>query len=360
MKIKILVDAHIFDHSFQGTATYIEGLYNALVKDDSFEIVLCAQDINKLKALFVDTKFKFIQLKSESKYRRLLYEIPSIIKREKIDYAHFQYITPLKKHCKFINTIHDLLFLDYPQYFPWSYRVLKKYLFKISAKKSDLVFTVSEFSKRQLVEHFKLDSKKVYITPNAVTPIKNPIKAIDEEILPYILCVGRFEPRKNQIQLLEAYRDLKLSQKKYKLVFIGSKKEKLEIDYFNELKSRIEPDIESFVFFKENLTKEELYGYYENASVFVFPSLAEGFGIPPLEAGALGTKVICSNQTAMKDFDFFKYSFDPNNEKLRDIIEVALEDQEYPYKEIQTRISEKYNWDSLAKEFAKTLKVNLH
>ncbi|MCZ8285417.1 MAG: hypothetical protein O9353_08155 [Bacteroidia bacterium] len=121
-KIKIFVDAHVFDSSYQGTTTYLAGLYKALVNDERFDITLGAHDIEHLKTIFTDPRFKFIALYSSSKYKRLFFEIPKLIKEKQFDFAHFQYITPLFKKCRYINTVHDLLFLDYPAYFPFSRR----------------------------------------------------------------------------------------------------------------------------------------------------------------------------------------------------------------------------------------------
>lgn len=355
MKIKILVDAHIFDLSYQGTTTYIEGLYNALAMHEEFEIVLCAKNVTHIKSIFPHPNFKFIQLKSRSKYKRLAFEIPAIIRKEKIDFAHFQYITPLMKGCKFINTIHDLLFLDFPEYFPWSYRVSKKFLFRSSARKSDVICTVSEFSKKSLIKHFKLDPAKIVVTPNAVSPMKKMDSPSELDKSPYILCVGRFEPRKNQLQLLEAYKELKLHERGYHLVFVGGRKERIEIDYFKKLNTQLNSEIRPFVHFYENLDREKLCNLYQNAAVFVFPSLAEGFGIPPLEAGLAGVKVICSNQTAMQDFDFFKYHYNPKKESLNKLLEAALNDSQYPFEATQAKISSSYNWEAIADEFARTL-----
>ena len=118
-KIKILVDAHVFDHSYQGTATYIFGLYNSLVEKNHLEITLCGENISNLKKIFVNDKFCFIELPNGSRFKRLLKTNPSIIKEGRFDFVHFQYVLPLIKlkssgnSTKYINTIHDLLFLDF-------------------------------------------------------------------------------------------------------------------------------------------------------------------------------------------------------------------------------------------------------
>jgi len=361
-KIKIFVDAHIFDNAFQGTATYIHGLYSALVQKSEFEITLCAQNIEQLKSIFKDSRFKFVQLKSKSGWRRLLFELPFIIKEGKYDYAHFQYITPFLKSCKHINTIHDILFLTYKDYFPWSYRFIKGNLFRLSAKKSDIVLTVSDFSKKDINQKFKIPSDKIFVTPNAA-PTRTEAGKLNIKdqygIGDYILFVSRFEPRKNHLGLLKAYLEQKLYEKEYSLVFIGSKNEAIEAQAYNVVKDAIPEAYSEYIHFFEGLSFEELNAFYSQASCFVYPSFAEGFGIPPLEAAINNCKVLCSNQTAMKEFDFFKYTFDPNNESMfGNKLNTILEDANYPYQAIRQSVLSKYNWESIAEDYENLIKNN--
>ncbi len=363
-KIKILVDAHVLDFSFQGTSTYIIGLYNSLVRYDNIEITLCASDLEKLKQQFQDPRFRFIRLKSTSSLTRLLWEFPSIISKHDFDFCHFQYIIPffgLKS--RIINTVHDVLFLDYPQFFPSSYRIVKGRLFEFSARRSDLVLTVSEYSKEALMRHFNLRSEKVKITPNAVNP---SVEYIMEEpefkekygLGKYILYVSRFEPRKNHESLLRAYLDLKLHESGYSLLFIGSKKEKIEYQAYQNLVSQIPAELTDKVVFLENLASSELDCFYAYADCFVYPSYVEGFGIPPIEAAIHGTKVLCSNTTSMADFSFFRYTFNPNNfRELKEKLSLLLADADYPYEKIKQEITATYNWDAIAARYYTELGV---
>jgi glycosyltransferase involved in cell wall biosynthesis len=354
MKINILVDAHVFDDGFQGTTTYIKGLYNALIQNDKFEIFIAAYNIENVKKHFLNERFKFIKLPSKSKLKRLAYDFPTIIKRYKIDYAHFQYITPLIKNCIFINTVHDLLFLEKPEYFPTGYKYVNEIAFRLSAYRSEMVCTVSEYSKVSLLKYFKINEEKIVVTPNSIQlsiPSNSELlKKYDLE--KYILYVSRFEPRKNHIMLLKAFVELSLFPE-YKLVFIG-KRHDLETSLFDQYEHRLNEAVHKSIIYLEDLSAEDLNLFYKNASLFVYPSLAEGFGIPPLEAAVAGCKVLCSNTTAMKDFSFFgDYLFDPTNlVELKSKMLFALSDNSYPYGRITEYIVDKYNWDKIASDFS--------
>ena len=216
-KIKLLVDTHVFDKGFQGTTSFIEGVYNELAKEEALEIYLAAHNIEKLKEHFIDGRFHFIQLKTTNRYQRLLFEFPSIIKKHRIDYAHFQYIVPPVKSCRYIVTIHDMLFRDFPAEFPSAYRFQKNLLFKRAAREADILTTVSNYSARSLEQHYGIPKNKVILTPNAV-PARffedhnklNSQRVILSEygIENFLLYVARIEPRKNHELLIRAFRDL--------------------------------------------------------------------------------------------------------------------------------------------------------
>jgi len=354
----IFVDAHAFDCGFEGLTTYIYGLYTSLVNNKNITVTFCVSNSENLKTYFPQSNVHFVKPKFKNRYLQMLLGYPLQIKN--YDFAHFQYYVPPIKNCRYIVTIHDILFIYFKKYFSCFQRLLYKFLFNYSAKKSDIVLTVSAYSQKSISKEFLIAENKIYIIPNAVKENSKININVKEKynIGNYIHCVSRFEKRKNHISLLKAYINLEL-YKNYDLVFIG----KYENNYFENYKNLLQiipKNISQHIHFFQNITNDELNAFYQQSSCFVYPSFAEGFGIPPLEAGINNCKVLCSNQTAMADFDFFKYQFNPNNtgeleQKLKEIII----DENYPFEEIKRSILKKYNWDKNAEDFFNILKNTL-
>lgn len=171
--MKILIDAHVFDDKFQGSRSYLKGLYCALIpiaKDWEFYFV--AHDIENLRKEFGSAKnVHYLKYNSSNKYYRLLIDLPRMVKENKIEIAHYTYISPLIKNCKTIVTLHDILFKEnqFKKYFPFKYRVINDFLFKRSAKKSDVLVTISEYSRGKISDYYKINKEDIYITPIAVS-----------------------------------------------------------------------------------------------------------------------------------------------------------------------------------------------
>lgn len=364
--MKLLVDAHCFDYpTSEGINTYLQGIYSELIKIESdVEFYFIARNIPKIKEIFGEGKrVKFIPLTSNNKIYRLLFEIPLIIKKHKIDLAHFQYTSPLIKNCKTIITLHDILFKDYPQFFPSSYKLSKDLLFRFSAQRADLLLTVSEYSKSRIEKHYKVPSNKIVVTPNAVSQDFYSIDYNESQrytsglgISKYILCLSRIEPRKNHLALLKAFVELRLWEKGYHLVFIGRKT--IPVPDFDAFMNSLEHSVSEYIHIINQVSFSDLLLWYKSASLFVYPSFAEGFGIPPIEAGAAGIPCICSNQTAMADFSFFGLNlFDPRNiDQLKACIMKTLNSySQESIDHIKNEIRETYNWNLIANKFLQKL-----
>ncbi len=362
----LLVDAHTFDENHQGIRIFIKGIYSALdVNPSQLQVVLVANNIKKLKKEFEHQEnFNFIALKSRNKYLRLAYEIPKLIKRHNFNYAHFNYYLPLflNSSCQYIVTIHDVLFIDFPSFFPLKYRLINTFLFKRSAKKANIITTVSEYSAERIKKNLKIEDKNITVLPNAISDLykQEHNKQTDRVYIKriynvdkFLIYVSRIEPRKNHLKLVQAYQELQLWTKGFSLVLIGN---------YSFKDNQLEQTIESvkkasngMLIRLDNIANDELIKFYNAAHLAVFPSLCEGFGIPPIESAALKTPTICSYSTAMKDFVFFNENFfdASSKEAIKNKIVEALEPQQQNnnkkrLNEIAETVKNKYSWRKTA------------
>lgn len=140
---------------------------------------------------------------------RLFYFFPKLLKTGRFDYVHFQYLIPffLSKKVKYIVTIHDIIPIDFSKYYSLAYRLKVAWLFRRAARKSDVLLTVSEYSKERISKKFCVPENKIHITENAVKDIfeisKIKKEGFYEKYGKYLLYVSRIEERKNHITLLK-------------------------------------------------------------------------------------------------------------------------------------------------------------
>ncbi|MDG2195013.1 MAG: glycosyltransferase family 1 protein [Polaribacter sp.] len=358
---KVFVDAYLLNKEPQGTKTYIKELYKEFAKKNKhIQIYLgCFRDADLEKEFESYENIHFLYFKQKSRIKRMFFEVPRIIKKHQFQYAHFQYVIPFFrfKNCKYIVTIHDVLFNDYKEHFSFLYRLKRNFLFKNSAKKADYLITVSDYSKERIQANYKLKNKKIYITPNGVNSVflerydkQQAINFIQKNygVQNYILYVSRIEPRKNQQLLLNLF--FEIDHKELTLVFIGKRTiENKELNLAFDLLSWKQ---KKKVVFLEDIERDELIEFYRAARAFVYPSLSEGFGIPPIEAGALKIPVLCSNATAMSEFKFFKpyhISMQSNDTEIKKSLSSLLEStNEERLNAIHQAIKETYTWGKAA------------
>ncbi len=202
-----------------------------------------------------------------------------------------------------IVTIHDLIFLRYPEFYKPIDRAIYKYKFKKACTDATHVVAVSESTKRDIVNFFGIDENKISVIYQGCNPVFGlPVSdesrsrviqkyALDE---PFILYVGSIESRKN---LLVAVKAMKHLQMGIKLVAIGR-----ETAYTNSVREYIHTnDLSSRVSILNNVPFEDLPVFYQMAKVFVYPSLFEGFGIPLLEALSAKVPVIGATGSCLEE-----------------------------------------------------------
>ena len=216
-------------------------------------------------------------------------------------------LPPTGKTLRKVVTVHDLAFLEHPEYAVPSLAATLGKVGPEAVAAADVVCTVSEEVNRTLIKHFHTPREKLTVIPNGVSPYFRRI--IDPILLqathhkfglkhPLVLGVGTLEPRKNHIGLIKAFYQAQKKKKGPAMLALAGGKGWL----YEETQNLVEElKLTKKVRFLGRVTDLELVTLYNMADVFAFPSFAEGFGVPPLEAMACGTPVITSNISSLPE-----------------------------------------------------------
>lgn len=188
-----------------------------------------------------------------------------------------------------ITCIHDIAFIRYPQFFSKAFYYYYKNLIPLIIRSSRHIITVSEFSKSELMDYYRLRDEQVSVIPNAGFQAA-PVLAAPLHDYPYFLFVGSLDPRKNLLLLLQAYAAAQLTQTH--LVVAGA-----SYKSFNpQLAQQLEPfKAHPMIHFAGAVSNDELASLYQHAKAVIVPSLYEGFGLPVAEGLSAGCQVIASD-----------------------------------------------------------------
>jgi len=306
--VRIAIDARkLRDY---GIGTYVRNLLRHLSRiDQRTEYVLLCRAADCAGIEELGENFRAVPESAPAYSIREQLRIPMDLRREGIDLFHApHYVLPPLTPCRSIVTIHDCIHLRFPQYLPnrLAYAYARSSLW-VATHRSNRVLTVSEASKRDILRYFRVPESKINVIPNAIDERFGEVPSADEVLRvreryqlndPFVLYAGNIKPHKNLERLIEAFHTLRRGGlDTVKLLIIGD-----EISKYAALRRAVHKyKLHKHVRFFGFVPDKTLAVLYRLASVFVFPSLYEGFGLPPLEAMASGTPVITSNVSSLPE-----------------------------------------------------------
>jgi len=306
--MRVAIDARKL-HDF-GIGTYIRNLLRHLARiDHDTEFVLLCTEADLGVAAQLGPNFRSVLEPAPNYSIREQIHVPWVLRRERPDLFHApHYVLPAAIHCNSVVTIHDCIHLMFPQYLPnrMAYAYARAQMWT-AAHRSDCILTVSDASKRDILHLFNIPPEKIVVVYNAidahfsVTPHPDAVARVRERYQldhRFLLYVGNIKPHKNLVRLIEAFSELRTGDlEDLKLLIIGD-----EISKLPALRHAVHRHkLHKHVRFLGYVPDDQLAVLYRLAAVFVFPSLYEGFGLPPLEAMASGTPVVVSNVSSLPE-----------------------------------------------------------
>ncbi|MFA6513966.1 MAG: glycosyltransferase family 1 protein [Patescibacteria group bacterium] len=382
--MRIGIDARFYGPIGKGLGRYTQEVVDNIIKinsagsRDNFEFVIFLSPDNFDEFTVNDVSIKKVMLNIRWYSWREQIIMPFYIWREKLDLMHFPHFNvPIFTPVKFVFTLHDLILTHFPTIRATTKNIfvyrLKNLAYRLVTKsaiwRAEKIITVSEFTKKDIIHNFKIEADKIIVTYEGVANLAHGrdslfiAKLNSREMLDkyhiggnFLLYVGNAYPHKNLETLVRVFSRLHAIKPEIKLVLVGKE------DYFYErihefahsLNLWQKENINSPIVFAGYVPDAQLEIMYQEARAYIFPSLYEGFGLPPLEAMAKGCPVASSDRASLPEIlgEAAVY-FNPEDESdiLAKII-MILDNNDFR-ESLKLKGSEqvkKYNWWECANE----------
>jgi len=357
-----------------GIGTYIRNIVNQLARlDRQTEYLLIGQRRHLDEFDPLPENFRLLEFNAPWQSLRTHAQLPLLVDREGVDLLHLPWFyAPALAACPTVITVHDLTdALHTAEQGPQFLRSARLYLVRRALARASRILAVSHASKRELARVFAVPEQKIEVIYNALDErlVRSPFPADAERILerhavnyPYVLYAGNIKPQKNLPRLIEAFAVAKAELRDHpawaqlKLLLIGDELTKHPDLRRSVVRTRVREDVR-FLGFVPYTT---LRVFYARARAFVFPSLYEGFGLPPLEAMAHGTPVVTSNVSSLPEV-FGRAALLVNPENVFDIargIRQVLTDDALRQELIRrgNELVRRYSWERSAQHLLRVYK----
>ncbi|PWU08216.1 MAG: hypothetical protein C5B51_08205 [Terriglobia bacterium] len=362
--MRFAVDAHAIGRNLTGNEVYVRSLLGALAtRAKDCEIVAYVSADEALSALPAAVRTRRV---AANPFWRLGLELSAKAWQDRPDLLHVQYTAPLGCPVPVVVSVHDVSFLEHPEYFPRARALQLQWTVRRTVGRAARILTGTEFSRASILRAYgDLDEDKVVAVPNAAASDFRPVSreaaaaTVRERFsipTPFLLSVGDLQPRKNQIGLIKAFARLVRAypQWKHNLVLAGKETWFAERVHEAARDSGVAERIRFFGF----VSDQDLLQLYNACDLFVFPSYYEGFGLPVLEAMACGRAVVCSNTSALPEVvDGAAILFDPyaTDQIVRAIADLLLDPElKARMERLGLQRAAHFSWQKTA---AKTLEV---
>jgi len=304
--MRFAVDAHAIGRHLTGNEVYVRSLLNGFAALDRESEFITYLSMDEAEA-WVPSRFPVRRI-AGNPFVRLGCDFALKLRRDGPELLHVQYTAPLGCPVPVVVSVHDVSFLEHPEYFPVHRALQLRLTVQHTIRKAARILTGSEFSRDSIARAYQLDPDRIAVVPNAAADCFHPVRReaafgqVRERFgiaVPFILSVGDLQPRKNHVGLIEAFGRLirAYPQLPHHLILAGKE------TWFGRRVSDAarHSGIADRIRFLGFVSDDDLLHLYNACELFCFPSFYEGFGLPVLEAMACGAAVACSNTSAVPE-----------------------------------------------------------
>ena len=351
-----------------GNESYLLGLIDGLrslpADGDRFSLIACREGLSDLSAVAQLDRFRVIDTGPYRRWPSYLWQQTQAVRRAQADWYLSSFLLPPSVPGRAAVVVHDLSFRAHPDYFPRSMALYMRWLVSLALRRAEVVVAVSEFTRREIERFHPWALRKTVVVYQGIARMFDPLadggdaaaRHVYGVTQPYILAVGNIHPRKNLARLLTAYEQLRVKRGDIPgLVWAG-----VERWGSDELRIRAQAAGVQII---GRVQAAHLPALYRGAQALVYPSLYEGFGLPPVEAMACGTPVIASSTTSLPEaVGEAAITVDPlNADQLAEAIERVVSDAALRAELRQRGLAQaaRFNWTATATQLMQALQSPL-
>ena len=366
--MNIAIDARSLEGAKTGVRRYLSNLLGYWKDNSGHKFILYFKDALPNDDLFKSNNFKLKILKNpfgfSSNFFFQHFLLPYHLKKDSADFFFSPfYLKPFYCPVKSSVVLHDISYEAHPEWFDCKNRFILKTLSKLSAKSADAIFTVSNYSKNEIIKYYKLNPDKItvaHLAPDSSFAKINELEKVEAVKKKYginskfILCVGSMFNRRHIPEIIEAFEKIANKYNNYQLLIIGKNHTHPFIDINTKIKTANENLGREAIVHFDFVSEDELLALYSSCEINIYLSDYEGFGLPVIEAQFFGKPVITSYNSSLIEVGGDSVEFVENNttEDIYKSLERVVSDENHR-KDLIRRGEEnikRFDWEKCARE----------
>jgi len=364
--MNIAIDARSLENSKTGVSRYLTGLLRFWKNNKELKLVLYFKDEIPDDDFLKSDNFELKLLKNSFKFSSNFFFqhflLPYYLKKDKIDFFFSPfYLKPFYCPVKSSIALHDISYEAYPKWFDFKSQIILRILSKFSAKTADLIFTVSNYSKNEIIKYYKINPDKITVTYLAADD--SFVKIINEEKIKtvrekyniknkFILCVGSMFTRRHIPEIVAAFKKIAVEYNNYQLLIIGKNHTHPFVDINRKIET-INNDLgRNAIIHLDFVDEEDLLAFYSSCEINIYLSDYEGFGLPVIEAQFFGKPVITSHNSSLIEVGGDSVEFVEENtiDEIYKNLNKIISDENYKNKLVELGLKnvERFSWGKCA------------